>query len=234
MFRLFLGVEVVQVAVEFVEPVNGRQELVAVAEVVLAELAGGVSERLEQLGDRRVFLPQAEGCARQADFGQPGAQAMLAGDERRPTGGATLLGVVVGEDHPLLGHAVDVGRVVSHHPHRIRADVRLADVVAPDDADVRLLARGFRLSGHVLVVSRQGHKFTVARAIAAAGWSFDKISRSVSRRGRYWLVGPGPVIQVDSPRCCKIAEHTSNHHRQDGAEGNSTSHADSSLLSWHF
>jgi hypothetical protein len=36
---LLLGVEVVEVPEELVEPMGGRQELVAVAEVVLAELA---------------------------------------------------------------------------------------------------------------------------------------------------------------------------------------------------
>ena len=51
---LFLGVEVVQVPEELVEPVHRRQVLVAVAEVVLAELAGGVPERLQELGDGRV------------------------------------------------------------------------------------------------------------------------------------------------------------------------------------
>ena len=40
---LLLGVEVVEVAEELVEAVHGRQELVAVAEVVLAELPGGVA-----------------------------------------------------------------------------------------------------------------------------------------------------------------------------------------------
>ena len=74
-FRLFLGVQVVEVAVELVEAVDRRQELVAVAEVVLAELAGGIAQRLEQLGDGRVFLLQAERGARQADLGQAGAQA---------------------------------------------------------------------------------------------------------------------------------------------------------------
>ena len=41
--RLLLGVQMVEVAEELVEAVDGRQELVAVAEVVLAELAGGVA-----------------------------------------------------------------------------------------------------------------------------------------------------------------------------------------------
>ena len=41
--RLLLGVQVVEVAEELVEAVHGRQVLVAVAEVVLAELAGDVA-----------------------------------------------------------------------------------------------------------------------------------------------------------------------------------------------
>ena len=58
---LLLGVQVVEVAEELVEAVHGRQELVAVTEMVLAELAGGVAERLEQLGEGRVLLLQADG-----------------------------------------------------------------------------------------------------------------------------------------------------------------------------
>ena len=50
--RLFLGVEVVEVAEELVEAVDRRQRLVAVADVVLAELAGRVAEALEQPADR--------------------------------------------------------------------------------------------------------------------------------------------------------------------------------------
>ena len=66
--RLVLGVEVIEVAEELVEPVNGRQELVAVAEVVLAELAGGVALRLEQLGKRWVLLRQSFLGTRQTDL----------------------------------------------------------------------------------------------------------------------------------------------------------------------
>jgi hypothetical protein len=41
--RLFLGIEVVQVAEELVEAVDRGQELVEIAQVVLAELARGVA-----------------------------------------------------------------------------------------------------------------------------------------------------------------------------------------------
>ena len=72
-FRLLFGIEVVEVAEELVEAVRGRQERVLVAQVVLAELAGGVTQRLEQLGDGRVLRLQADVGARQADLGQAGA-----------------------------------------------------------------------------------------------------------------------------------------------------------------
>jgi hypothetical protein len=51
--RLLLRVQVVEVPEELVEAVVRRQVLVAVAEVVLAELAGGVAVVLQQDGDRR-------------------------------------------------------------------------------------------------------------------------------------------------------------------------------------
>ena len=70
-FRLLFGVEVVEVAEELVEAVLGRQILVAVAEMVLAELAGGVAERLERLGDGDVALLQADRRARNADLAEP-------------------------------------------------------------------------------------------------------------------------------------------------------------------
>ena len=50
-----LGVQVIQVAEELVEAVHGRQVLVAITEVVLAELAGAIAERLERLGDGDVL-----------------------------------------------------------------------------------------------------------------------------------------------------------------------------------
>ena len=43
--RLLFGVQVVEIAEEFVEAVHGRQVLVVVAQVVLAELAGRVALR---------------------------------------------------------------------------------------------------------------------------------------------------------------------------------------------
>jgi hypothetical protein len=63
----------------------------------------------------------------------------LPSDKSRPSGSATLLGVVVGEHHTLLGDAIDVRRLVSHYTERVGADIRLPDVVAEDNEDVWFL-----------------------------------------------------------------------------------------------
>jgi hypothetical protein len=55
-FGFFLGLQVIEVAVELVEAMHGGQELVAVAKVVLAKLAGGIAERLEQFSNCRIFF----------------------------------------------------------------------------------------------------------------------------------------------------------------------------------
>ena len=139
MLGLILGVQVVEVAEELVEAVNGRQEFVAIAEMVLAELSGGVALRLEQLGNGRVLLRQPLFRRRQSDFQESCAQRTLSGDERGAAGGAGLLAVIVGEDRALVGDAVDVGRAITHLAAVVGADVPVADVVAHDDEDVRLL-----------------------------------------------------------------------------------------------
>jgi hypothetical protein len=90
-----LGVEVIQVAEEFVEAVHRRQMFVAIAEVVLAELTGGVAILLHHVG--WIFRSQSQRRARQPDLRQAGANWRLASDERRSPGGAALLSVPVGE-----------------------------------------------------------------------------------------------------------------------------------------
>ena len=142
--RLFLGVQVVEVAEELLEAVRRRQHLVTVAEVVLAELARHVALCLQQRGDGRVFLLHALRGARQADLGEARADRRLPGDERGTTGSATLLAIPVGEHRALACEAVDVRRPVTHHALVIGADVEAADVVTPDHEDVRLAGLGLR------------------------------------------------------------------------------------------
>ena len=69
--RVRHGVEVVQVAEELVEAVQRRQVLVQVAEVVLAELPGGVALRLERGGEGAGLGRHADVGAGLADGRQP-------------------------------------------------------------------------------------------------------------------------------------------------------------------
>ena len=139
MLRLVLGVEVIEVAEELVEAMHGRQEFVAVAEMVLAELSGRIALRLQQLGDGRILRRQPFLGSRQANLQQPGPQRTLPGDEGGAAGGAGLLPIIVGEDRAFIGDAIDVGRAVAHHAAIVGADVPVADVIAHDDEDVGLL-----------------------------------------------------------------------------------------------
>ena len=118
---------------------NGRQELVAVAEVVLAELSCRVALRLEQIGEGRILFRQTLLRGRQAHFQEAGAQRALAGDERCPAGGAGLLAVVVREDRAFAGDAVNIRRPVTHHAAIVGTDVPVADVISHDHEDVGLL-----------------------------------------------------------------------------------------------
>ncbi|MCY1244289.1 hypothetical protein D9M72_573550 [compost metagenome] len=131
----------VEVAEEFVETVVGRQVLVAVAEVVLAKLAGGVALLLHHVADGRRPVRDAVLGARQADGQQAGAERVFAEGEGRAPGGAGLLAIGVGEQRTLFGDAVDVRRLVTHHPLVVGADVVVADIIAKDHQDVRLVRR---------------------------------------------------------------------------------------------
>jgi hypothetical protein len=55
-FRFLFGVQVVQVAEEYVEAVNRRHKIITIPEVVLPELSGLVAQRFEQFGKGRVLL----------------------------------------------------------------------------------------------------------------------------------------------------------------------------------
>jgi hypothetical protein len=78
---------------KLVEAVRRRQVLVTVAEVVLAELARCIPERFEELGDRRVFVLEADLRARQSDLAQAGPVGALPSDERRTPGVAALFAI---------------------------------------------------------------------------------------------------------------------------------------------
>jgi hypothetical protein len=62
------GIQVIKISEELIEAMNGGQELVAVAKMVLAELPGRVAERLEQFGERRIFIRQPFFGSRQSNL----------------------------------------------------------------------------------------------------------------------------------------------------------------------
>ncbi len=136
MRRIFHRIEVIEIAEEFVEAVHGRQEFVPVAEMVLAELAGGVAHRLEHGRDGHRLGGNADRRAGLTDRGHAGADRQFAGDEVRAARRAARLGVIVGEQHAFFGDLVEVRRSPGHHAAMIGADVPHADVIAHDDDDV--------------------------------------------------------------------------------------------------
>jgi hypothetical protein len=138
---LLLGVEVIQVAEEFVEPMNGGQVLVEVAEVVLAELRGRIPERLQQFGDSGILSGPTDIEARRTDLAHTGAVHALPADERRPSCGAALLAVGVGEPHPLVGDSVDVWRAIAHQAVAVATEIGDPDVVTPNHQNVGLPVR---------------------------------------------------------------------------------------------
>ncbi len=168
----FLGVEVIEVAEKFVEAVDRRQVRVAVAEVILAELAGGIALTFEQVGNRRGPGGDALRRTRHPDRQQAGPERVLAEDERRSTGGATLLTVKVGQERPFPGDPIDVRRLVTHHAVAISADVVDTDIVAPDHQDIRLLARLSRWS-RSRCRSRRRQEFFLRRSRAASRRHLD-------------------------------------------------------------
>src|SRR4029077_9386141 len=116
--------------VELVETVHRRQEFIAVAEMVLANLRSSIALRFEQFGDGRVLVLDTLFSARQADFEQARAERRLTEDERGATRRAGLLGVVVGEQYAFLRDPVNIGRAPAHHPAMVGADIPDANVIA--------------------------------------------------------------------------------------------------------
>ena len=112
---------------------------VAVTDMVLAELAGRITEVLQKLRNRWVLSAETLHRAGEADLSQAGADRLLAGDEGGAASGATLLAVEVGEHRALSGDPIDVRGAIPHDAVVVAADVEPADVVAHDEQDVRMI-----------------------------------------------------------------------------------------------
>jgi hypothetical protein len=132
----------IQIAEELIEAVKRGEELILVPQMVLAKLAGGVTQRLQQSGDRRIVSFETRVSSRHSDFGKAGSNWILASDEGGPPGRAALLPVVVGERRSFIADSIDIGSPIAHLTPVIVADVPPADIVAPKNEDVRLIRLG--------------------------------------------------------------------------------------------
>src|SRR3954447_2316701 len=106
--------------------------------MILAELPGGVAERLEKFGNGWVFWLKSHSRAGHSDLGQTGAEWVLPGDKCRASCGATLLAVIVSESNPFIGNAVYIRGSIAHHAATEIADIPCADVITPENQDIRL------------------------------------------------------------------------------------------------
>jgi hypothetical protein len=86
----------------------GREILVAIAEVIFAQLAGGVAERFECLSNGDVTRMRTDRRAGNTYLRHAGALRRLGGDEGRSSCGTTVFRIVIGEEFALFGDAVDV------------------------------------------------------------------------------------------------------------------------------
>ena len=182
--RLFFGIEVIKVTEEFVEAMNCRQKPVLVTQVVLAELAGRVAERLESFRDGHVLGTETQVGSGQTHLRKSGTQRRLSGDERGAACRTTLLGIVVGEHHAFASDTVYIRRAIAHHTERIGADIGLADIVAHDDEDVGLLPDDPEVVG----VSVFGACAIASERNATAVATSAELPSSILRRSRALLV----------------------------------------------
>jgi hypothetical protein len=118
-----------------------------VAKVVLAELAGGVAEIVQEFGERRSAGPQIGRATGQLRRDQARAQRIHAGEEGVAAGSAALHGDIVHEDRTLLSNPVDVGRFPHHQAAMVDSRLHKANVVAHDEENVGLFIRSCLFGG---------------------------------------------------------------------------------------
>src|SRR5262245_58234096 len=104
--------------------------------MVLADLSGGITERLESFGNAHVLGAQADVGTGKSNLGETGADRRLSSDKCGASGSATLLAIPVGEHRAFPGDAVDVRRTVTHDPMIVGADIEPTDVVGHDHENV--------------------------------------------------------------------------------------------------
>src|SRR5262245_39666260 len=104
-----------------------------IAEMVLAELAGGVAKIDQKLGECRGAGPQVGWAAGELRWDHARAQRIHASEKCVTSGRATLHRHIVNELRPFLTDAIDVGGFADHHALMVDARLHPADVVTHDE-----------------------------------------------------------------------------------------------------
>src|SRR5215469_10333357 len=104
--------------------------------MIFTELACGVAEWFQQLGNCWIVGSQSDIRTGHPDLSQARADRVLAGDKCRAPGGAALLPVIIGKGRAFIADAINIGGAIPHLTTVVIADVPPADVVTPKDEDV--------------------------------------------------------------------------------------------------
>src|SRR5260370_17368356 len=102
-----------------------------VAEMVLAELAGRVTEVVQELGESGRPWPQVGRTAGQLRRDHTRAQRLHAGGGGVAPGGAPLLSAIGHEDRAFVCNPVNVWRFPAHHAPGITTPLHPASILAP-------------------------------------------------------------------------------------------------------
>src|SRR4029077_5723988 len=110
-----------------------------IAKVILAELAGGIAQIVQELGEGRRAGRQIRNGARQLRQHHPRAVRMHSGEEGRAPGRAARLGVVSHEYAAFLRDAIYAWCFPDHQAAMIAARLHPADIIAHDEQDICFL-----------------------------------------------------------------------------------------------
>jgi len=164
---LLFRIQMIKIAVEFIEAVHCRQVFVAVAEVIFADLGCHVALRLEEFCQSRVFGLKALRGTGQSDRGQARAHWKLTGDEGGSTRRAVCLGVAVRQKNAVTRDTIDIRRRRAHHAAVVRTYVEPADIIGEDEQDIGLLGFG-HLSGILQVACGSPRLWSAGRKLIAS------------------------------------------------------------------
>jgi hypothetical protein len=110
-----------------------------VAQVVLTELTGGLVLSLQYFRKNGVVSLHAHGVPDHSQRLHACPDGIHSGHKVAMPGGARRMRLVIRDHRSFFRKAIDVRRAIPHHTAVVDAEVGEADVISPDDEDIRLL-----------------------------------------------------------------------------------------------